>query len=720
MITFRKEYNAFFLSGKDFTYAMRVNSDGYLTHTYYGKKIPVCDLSYYKPEWVGSFNPGIPGGKHHFADVMQEYGTAYLGDFREPALIPVDRRGSRVADLKYKSYKIVAEKPAIQSGIPTARGGKTLIITLRDFDTGLEVLLYYTVYEAENILTRRAEIVNHTGAAVTLERALSYTLDFFDSNYEVLTFWGHHATEKTPERTPLHHGRTSVGNTRGTTSANHANFMALLTPGTGEEHGEVYASSLLYSGSHYESAEVDESNRTRLCAGIQPETFAWKLGRGEHFETPEAALCYSDEGLGKMSRQYHDFFREYVMNPRWAKARRPVVLNSWEGMHFTFDRDRLFDTIDALKGTGIELFVLDDGWFGTRNNDRSGLGDWFVNEEKLPGGLMPIAERCHRNGLNFGLWIEPEMVNPDSDLYRAHPDWAIAVPGRAPVTSRHQCVLDFSRDDVVDYVKNLMADVIRNSGASYIKWDMNRALTENMSCALPADRQGELQHRYVLGVYSLAKYLTETFPDILFEGCSGGGGRFDGAMLAYFPQIWSSDNTDADDRTVIQLGTTMVFPLSASSNHVSISPNIRNGRATPARTRADVACLGTYGYEFDIKKIPPEELAGIAADVKKYREIDDLILTGDLYRGTNRTESNESLVCVVSKDKTRAFCVYYKALAELKMKPRFVIPGLDPKKNYRIAELDITVNGAVLANIGVVVPRQKADFTTFALTLTAE
>lgn len=719
MIIYDESAKSFYLEGKNFTYALRVTPDGYLTKDYFGKKIARADLGYYKPEWVKSFNPVIPGSKALFADIMQEYATAFLGDYREPALIPCDGRGVKIADLKYDSFRLSPEKKPVSSGIPTARGGETLEITLRDFDSGLKVILYYTVYPDLGIITRRAETVNGTDGEIKLERALSFTLDFYDSNFELLTLWGHHAAEKIPERTPLHHGRSTVGNVRGTTSANHAAFAALVRPETTEEHGEVYASALLYSGSHYESAEVDEAGRTRLCAGINPESFGWTLSPGESFETPEAAICYTDEGIGGMSRAFHDFFREYVIDPKWAKRRRPVVLNSWEGMHFSFDRDRLFDTIDALRGSGIELFVLDDGWFGARSNDKAGLGDWYVNEEKLPGGLRAISDRCRENGLEFGLWIEPEMVNPDSDLYRAHPDWAITVPGRTPVASRNQLVLDYSRPDVLSWIKETMYRVISEAGVSYIKWDMNRPLTENFSRFLPAGRQGEVQHRFVLGMYELARFLTESFPNILFEGCSGGGGRFDGAMLAFFPQIWTSDNTDADDRMQIQYGTGLVFPLSASSNHVSLSPNIRNGRIIGAQTRTDVAFLGTFGYEFDVRKYPADEYARIAADVEKYKKIAPLVLEGDVYRKGMRPRDNACVISVVSKDKSSAYVTFYHALNPHKTKPRFTVPGLDPDRLYRIEELDLTLPGSVLSQLGLVIPRFRGDFCTASFLLTA-
>lgn len=720
-IGYCEENRAFYLSGKHFSYIMRVTPEGYLNHDYYGELLPMQDLSYYRPEVSTSCNTTIIGTRLRLCSVMQEYATEFAGDFREPALVPLDKDGCRMCDLKYVSHEILAEKPGIRSGIPTARGGETLKITLADSVSGIRVYLFYTVYEDEDIITRRAEIVNTTENAVHLERALSMTLDFHDSDFEMITLTGRHNRERYPQRVGLIQGRVSVGNIRGATSHEHAPFVILCRPGATEESGEVFAVSLTYSSSHYDSVEVDESFRTRLSMGINPESFDWKLCGGESFETPEAVLCYSGEGLGAMTRHYHDFFRKYMINPRWVNARRPVVLNSWEGMHFRFDRDRLFDTIDRIEGLGIDTFVLDDGWFGARDNDHAGLGDWFVNEQKLPGGLRAVADRCHQRGLKFGLWIEPEMVNPDSDLYRAHPDWAITAPGRTPFESRNQLVLDFSRKDVVDYIKKLMCDVIASSGAEYIKWDMNRSLTENWSHALPADRQGEVQHRYVLGVYELARCLTETFPDIFFEGCAGGGGRFDAAMLSFFPQIWTSDNTDAYDRVRIQYGTELIYPLSASSNHVSLSPNIRNGRIVNADTRRNIAFFGAYGYEFDVNKVPEEELARIPADVEKYRAFESLMQTGDLYRGrtTFDDQYNDMLQVVVSKDKNHAVLVYFQALNLISLSPKIKIPGLDDNKTYRVEEFGLTLPGSVLRNLGLVLPRSKQDFASFLININA-
>lgn len=718
-IRYYDEYKTFWLEGDDFSYVMNVSEYGYLSHKYYGAKIPFADLGYYRPECINSHNAQIPGSKTRLCELLFEYAVPFRGDYREPSIVTRDKTGCRVIDLKYDGYEILEEKPCVLSGIPTARGKETLKIKLKDIK-GLAVWLFYTVYEKENIITRRAEIINDSDGDIYLEKALSAVLDIPDGGFELITLCGHHAGERTPQRSPLMHGRMSVGNVRGVTSHQHASFAALVRKDTDEERGEAFAVTLTYSGSHYESAEVDDAGRTRLSVGINPEAFEWKLDVGGHFETPEAVFCYSDAGIGKMTRSYHDFFRGFMIDPKWVNKHRPVVLNSWEGMHFKFDRDRLFSTIDRLGNTGIEIFVLDDGWFGARNNDKAGLGDWYVNEEKLPGGLKAVSDRCHENGIGFGLWIEPEMINPDSDLYRAHPDWAITAPGREGVQSRNQYVLDLSRRDVLEYIKKVMYDVISTSGADYIKWDMNRSLSENWSYMLEPDREGELQHRYVLGVYELARYLTESFPNILFEGCSGGGGRFDGAMLSFFPQTWTSDNSDAHDRIKIQHGTGMLFPLSTISNHVSLSPNIRNGRIVPLSTRTNVAYNGVFGYEFDLDKVPPKELEQIPKDIAKYRELEELIQTGDLYRGKNTFEGNEMTEIIVSKDKKHAHLTHYQALNPHKMSPRIKVPGLCDSMVYRVEELGISLPGAVLRLVGLVLPRYKCDFASATLTFTAE
>lgn len=720
-ITYHAARKQFTLAGRNFSYIFHVTDEAYLNHLYYGAKLSDgADLTYrYQKCTENDYAGQIDGTPAKYTSLMPEYSQSNYGDFRAAAILIEDGDGAPVIDLRYSGHEILPQKPRIASGIPVARGGETLAVTLTDAYLNVDVVLYYTVYEDCGILTRRAEIRNRGRKPIRLKRALSVSLDFPDADFELLTLVGNHACERQVRKTPLTVGFVGVGNSRGMSSHHHSPFAALMRPDCREESGEIYGCSLMYSGSHLEQAEVDHGNRTRLLCGIQPQNFTWVLEPGEAFETPEAVLCYSSCGMGAMSRSYHDFFRQYVLPPRFVGQPRPIVFNSWEGMHFGFSQESLMHAIEGMRGSGIELFVLDDGWFGRRNSATAGLGDWTVNTQKLPGGLRAVADCCRENGMRFGLWIEPEMVNPDSNLYRAHPDWIIRAPGRAPVLSRNQCVLDLTRREVLDFIKSEMYRVISESGASYIKWDANRHLTENWSAGLSPERQGEVQHRYILAVYELAEYLTSSFPDILFEGCSGGGGRFDGAMLHYFPQIWVSDDTDAHERTGIQYGTGMCFPLCAQSCHVSGVPNIRNGRVIPLRTRAAIASLGIYGYEFDCNALPPEERAQIPADIAAYRRIEDLVLNGDLYRMKNTAESNEFSVALVSKDRSRAYAVYYQALNPHKNAPQVRINGLDDHRLYRIEELNLVLYGDVLRSVGIQLPRMHQDFDVCTLHIEA-
>ncbi len=712
----------FHLYGKDFSYLFSAERFQYLHHQYFGARLPAdADLSHlYVPVVSNDYTSQIDGSTHRYSSICPEYPVANYGEFRDFALCAEDHRGVPVADLRYVSARVLSEKPQHAQGIPVARGGETLEVTLADAVLGLEAKLIYTVYPAENILTRRTVFENKSTHPIRLQRALSASLDFGDHDFTILSLHGGHYIERTVQKTTAGHGKFSIGNSRGNSSHQDSPFLALMRPGCTEESGEVYALSLLYSGSHYESVDVDQHGRTRLLSGIQPDTFCWHLEPGEIFDTPEAAICYSGEGLGQMSRHYHDFYRNHVINPRFVHAPRPVVLNSWEGMHFNFDNKRLMDAIDAIKDSKIDTFVLDDGWFGTRNNATSGLGDWYINTNKLPGGLAEISAHCHKRGMKFGLWIEPEMINPDSDLYRAHPDWVITAPNRPHIVARNQCILDLTRREVLEHMKAAMYKVISESGADYIKWDCNRHMTENWSGGLPPHRQGEVQHRYVLGVYELARYLTESFPHVIFEGCSGGGGRFDGAMLAYFPQYWTSDNTDVHDRTVIQYGTSLVFPLSTHSCHVSKSPNIRNGRPSSVRARTNIASQGVLGYEFDPMHVGADELSAIAENITRYHEIEGLVLEGDLYRRTNTTEGDSMSQTVVSKDKKRAMMVYYRAMKYLcPVEPVLRAGGLDPETIYYVKELDQNFSGAVLMHAGIPVSGLEGDFDAILYTLTA-
>ena len=713
--------NQFHLKGRGFSYIFGVNSFGILTHHYFGMPLPDdSDLQYlYQPHYFNDYTAQIDGSRDRYSAVYPEYPVANYGEFRDYAICVEDVRGVRVTDLRFEKAEVIGAKPVHPDGIPVATGGETLAVCLFDAVLGLRVKLYYTVYADENIITRRAAIENCGGAPVKLLRALSASLDFFDHDFTILSLPGEHAAERYAQWSPAVYGKTVFGNCRGISSHQSSPFVALMRKGCTEESGEVYGCSLIYSGSHYECVEVDQYGKTRFLAGIQPETFTWKLEAGECFETPEAAICYSGNGLGEMSRCYHDFYRRYIVNPNFVYKKRPVVLNSWEGMHFTFDNKLLMAAIDALEGSGIDTFVLDDGWFGARNDATAGLGDWWVNTEKLPNGLKEISDHCRKRGMKFGLWIEPEMINPNSDLFRAHPDWTIHAPDRKPLVARNQCILDLSRREVLDYVKETMYRVISESGADYIKWDANRHLTENWSEGLPADRQGELQHRHILGVYELAKYLTESFPDVIFEGCSGGGGRFDGAMLRFFPQYWTSDNTDAHDRSIIQFGTGLCFPLGCHSCHVSVSPNLRTGRPISAKTRAAIARQGVLGYEFDPLKVSQDELDAIYETVKAYRATEDLILEGDLYRGENSVQNNTMSQTVVSKDKKRALSVFYFALNNDNKDRLMKVYGLDPERRYRVVETGEVYSGAVLRYAGLPLKKTKSDFVAYLRTFEA-
>ena len=482
--------------------------------------------------------------------------------------------------------------------------------------------------------------------------------------------------------------------------------MGILCENCTETQGECYGFNLIYSGSFAITAEVSSNKSVRVQGGINDYLFSWRLNGGEEFVTPQVALCYSSNGLGGMSRAYHDFFREYIINPNRVKMRRPIVVNNWEATYFDFDNEKLFAIIDEAAKLGIDTFVLDDGWFGKRNDDKCSLGDWFVNDKKLKGGLKAVIERCKKDGLKFGLWIEPEMISEDSDLYRAHPDWAIKKDGIEPVRGRNQLILDLTRKEVVDYIFEVISKILKENEITYIKWDFNRTLTEFYSVSLPADRQGEFAHRYTLGFYDLAERLTSSFPEVLFEGCAGGGGRFDGGALYYFPQIWTSDDTDGLERTKIQWGTSFCYPVSSMSCHVSACPNHQTQRTTPFETRGAIASLGATGYELDLTKLTEAEKEQVKAQIASYKQVGDLILNGDLYRLSNQFDTNYFCEMIVSKDKTKAYVVGERFRGDPCDHDRILkLNGLDENKTYLIKELNVTASGKALMNAGVTYPR---------------
>ena len=710
MITYEAQSKCFLLSGKNYSYCMYINRAGLLQHLYWGKKIGAADAAFLVAAHglPASPNPDDYNKEIATDGMPSECGSFGRGDFR-PATVVVRRKdGAAMSRFRYVSHKIVKGALHLQ-GMPCARkADETLIITLKDDFSDIELDLNYSVSEDSDVLVRSAVIRNAGKESAEIAKAFSFCTELPDTRgtYSALRLAGSWARERTPVITPLAEGTLRIESARGYSSHQMNPFLAVLSEGCGEESGECYGFNLLYSGSFAITADVSHNKSIRVQGGINDCLFGWQLRGGETFATPQAALCYSGEGLGGMSRAYHDFFREYIIDPKRVYMRRPIVINNWEATYFDFDNEKLFSIIDEAAKLGMDTFVLDDGWFGKRDGDASGLGDWFVNEKKLKGGLKAVIGHCKEKGLKFGLWFEPEMVSEDSDLYRAHPDWAIGKAGAEPCRSRNQLVLDFTRREVVDYIFETVSKILRENDISYVKWDKNRDITENYTASLPADRQGEFWHRYALGFYDLAERLTKAFPNVFFEGCAGGGGRFDGGALYYFPQIWTSDDTDGLERTKIQWGTSMCYPVSAMSCHVSACPNHQTGRTTPFATRGAIASLGATGYELDLTKLSEEEKVQVREQIKNYKQIDELVLKGDLYRLADPFDGNYFCEMLVGKDKSKAYVVGERFRADPCDHDRVLkLRGLDEGKTYAIQELNVTASGAALMGAGLFCPR---------------
>ena len=710
MIYYNSQTKSFLLSGKNYSYGMYINRAGLLQHLYWGKKIGAADAAFLVAAHglPASPNPDDYNKEIATDGMPSECGSFGRGDFR-PATVVVRRKdGAAMSRFRYVSHKIVKGALHLQ-GMPCARkADETLILTLKDDFSDIELDLNYSVSEDSDVLVRSAVIRNAGKESAEIAKAFSFCTELPDTRgtYSALRLAGSWARERTPVITPLAEGTLRIESARGYSSHQMNPFLAVLSEGCGEESGECYGFNLLYSGSFAITADVSHNKSIRVQGGINDCLFGWQLRGGETFATPQAALCYSGEGLGGMSRAYHDFFREYIIDPKRVYARRPVVINNWEATYFDFDNEKLFSIIDEAAKLGMDTFVLDDGWFGKRDGDASGLGDWFVNERKLKGGLKAVIGHCKEKGLKFGLWFEPEMVSEDSDLYRAHPDWAIGKAGAEPCRSRNQLVLDFTRREVVDYIFETVSKILRENDISYVKWDKNRDITENYTASLPADRQGEFWHRYALGFYDLAERLTKAFPNVFFEGCAGGGGRFDGGALYYFPQIWTSDDTDGLERTKIQWGTSMCYPVSAMSCHVSACPNHQTGRTTPFATRGAIASLGATGYELDLTKLSEEEKVQVREQIKNYKGIDELVLRGDLYRLADPFKGNYFCEMLVGKDKSKAYVVGERFRADPCDHDRVLkLRGLDEGKTYAIKELNVTASGAALMGAGLFCPR---------------
>lgn len=716
-IIYNTNNKTFYLNNEKCTYAFSIGDGGYLHHLYFGKYIADEDIRYLANGLQTEFAPSYNGEQYMSLDALpQEYPIYGRGDFRETAVLIRTMDGSRITNFKYQSHRMEYVKPNI-TGIPSLRGGETLIVTLYDEVNRLQLELYYTIYEKQSAITRRVVLKNVSNKSVDILKLNSFSMDMNRSDFDTICLHGGWAKERSIERTSLTHGIFEISSTRGSSSHHMNPFLALCDKNANEELGEVYGFNLVYSGSYSIKTQVDQLGFTRVGGGINEKDFCWKLGKGEQFETPEIVMVYSNQGFNGMSQQFHRLYRDYLINPNYVNKKRPIVLNNWESTYFDFTEKTLCELIEKAEGTGIDTFVLDDGWYGNRNTDTTGLGDWYVNTDKLRGGLQKVIDKCHACGMNFGLWIEPEMVSEDSELYRAHPDWCIRVPHTAPCKSRHQFVLDFANPNVVDYIKEAIGSILKNNEISYIKWDMNRNITECYSMYLVSDNEQEMMHRYILGVYELARYLTENFPDVFFEGCSGGGGRFDPAMLYYFPQIWTSDNTDAVSRAYIQYGTSMCYPLSSMSGHVSICPNHQNGRVTPMKSRMDMASFCSTGYELNLNDLKEEEFGAIADHIQFYNSISELILDGDLYRLLNPFEGNYFAEMVVSKDKHEAAFLLMKMSAKTNDSyPIVKLKGLDANLSYEIEGMGI-YSGSVLMNAGLKFSNDLKDFETICFSM---
>jgi len=668
------------------SYVARVLEDGSLGHLYFGP--PLAPGRSYRhlgrrPFAGFSNRVGEP--------VAREYPTGGSGDFRVPALAVEPADGSTVLHLAYAGHRVLPGKPALP-GLPATyveadAEAATVEVLLRDAPSGLEVTLLYTIFADEPVVARSARIRNGGEHPARVRCAMSAALDLPDAAWDLVQLSGTWARERHVVTRPLAPGRQAVASLRGTSSHEHNPVVVLARPRATEQAGEAYGFSLVYSGNFLAEVEVDAFDATRVRLGINPESFTWMLEPGAELALPEAVLAYSNEGLGALSDAYHRLFRERLARGAWRDRERPVLVNNWEATYFDFDEAKLLEIATAARELGIELFVLDDGWFGERDDDTSSLGDWFVDRRKLPGGLAGVARKIEALGLQFGLWIEPEMVSRRSRLFDEHPDWAIGVPGRPRTESRSQLVLDMSRPEVVDHLFAALRDVLRSAPVSYVKWDMNRSITEPYSAALPADRQGELFHRYVLGVYDLYDRLVTEFPDILFESCASGGGRFDPGILAYAPQGWTSDDTDAVERLRIQWGTSLGYPLSSMGAHVAAVPNHQVGRIVPLETRAAVAFFGVLGYELDPTALSPDERRGVADQVAFYKEHRALFQRGRFVRLRSPFEGggNEVAWMVVADDRRRAVVGWYRILnVPEPAAERVRLRGLDPGMLYRV------------------------------------
>ncbi len=692
----RQLENVFVLDTKNTTYCFQTLESGHLEHLYYGKKIRIeCGADVKSLAEKQAFPPGNSNvydeknPKLSLENMRLEMSSYGKGDLREPLIEVIHKDGSYTSDFLYEGMILSQNKTPLQT-LPSSyeENGNVqeLTILLKDHQYDLTLELHYYVFEDRDVISRSAKFINTSKDTVQLTRLMSLQLDFEDGGYLFTTFNGNWAREMYRHDTQVNVGKAVNASYAGT-SSNRANpFVMLSTEKTSEDHGKCYGLNLIYSGNHYEAAEVNSHGKTRVVTGINPQSFAFQIAPGEFFEAPEAVMTFSEEGYNGISRRMHEFVRECIVRGEWKKKVRPVLLNSWEASYFHINESKLLKLAKAGKEAGIELFVMDDGWFGTRNDDKQSLGDWYVNKKKLPHGIKGICDKVNAFGLDFGIWVEPEMVNVNSDLYRAHPEWVMEIPKKPHSEGRQQRILDLSNPEVVEYMTEQMTAIFSSANIKYVKWDMNRIFSDYYSQYLKPEQQGEVAHRYMMGLYRMMKTLTERFPHILFEGCASGGNRFDLGILCYFPQIWASDDTDAIYRAKGQTGYSYGYPMSVVTAHVSACPNHQTLRVTPLATRFNVAAFGVLGYECNLCDMKKEEVAEIKEQISLYKKWREVLQFGTFYRG--RSDNLYEWTCV-SPDRSKAVGMILQKLVEPNTHfEQYFVKGLQEEKKYHFYNIE--------------------------------
>ncbi|EOT2959490.1 alpha-galactosidase [Clostridium perfringens] len=718
-INYNENFKTFHLRTKKTSYVLKVMETGHLSHLYWGRKLKADNLEYFfRRRGFGSFaadTDNISGFQLEL--IPQECPTFGATDLRSPSLEFQYEDGTSATDLRYKSYRIYEGKQRL-SGLPAVyveseEEATSLEITLVDSLKNLEVILTYNVFEDFDAITRSLKIVNNSDEKINIERVLSANVDFTTDEFDFIQLSGSWGRERHILRNSLRSGSQAIESRRGASSHAQNPFMALCSKDANEEYGEVYGFSLVYSGNFLANVEVDMYRNARAQIGINPFDFKWLLESKEEFQAPEVVLVYSSKGLNGMSQIYHNLYRKRLCRGIYRDKVRPVLINNWEATYFDFNEVKIKEIAKEASKLGMELFVLDDGWFGNRNDDKSSLGDWFVNEGKLKGGLSKLAKDINNMGLEFGLWFEPEMISPISKLYEKHPNWCIHIPGRTRSQARSQLILDLSRKEVCDYIIESVSKILESANISYVKWDMNRNMTEVGSLGLTSERQRETAHRYILGLYRVMEEITSRFPNVLFEGCSGGGGRFDPGMLYYMPQTWTSDDTDAIERLKIQFGTSMVYPPISMGCHVSAVPNHQANRITSLETRGVSAMAGNFGYELDITKLSEEEKEELKEQISLYKEIREIVQFGTLYRLKSPFNSNEVAWMMISEDKNEVVVSYVRQWALVNERfSNLKLTALDKDSEYEIIGEDIILRGDELMYIGLNIPELQGDYVS--------